>query len=102
MEALVLTLVKSVGAKLATQIAEGLADGMNIEALKSKEEKLKQELKALQTKIDEVGKSTIEAIQKQNITSAANRVRNCFAHLEDAAKVRYLLFTVHLPFVNSV
>ena len=88
MEALVLTLVKSVGAKLATQIAEGLADGMNIEALKSKEEKLKQELKALQTKIDEVGKSTIEAIQKQNITSAANRVRNCFAHLEDAAKVQ--------------
>ncbi|CAN9226602.1 unnamed protein product [Alternaria alternata] len=88
MEALVLTLVESAGAELASQIAEGLADGMHLEFLKSKEKKLEQELKVLQSKIDELGKSTIEAIRKQKITSAADRVRNCFARLREAAVVQ--------------
>ncbi|CAN9278371.1 unnamed protein product [Alternaria alternata] len=90
MEALVLTLVESAGAELASQIAEGLADGMHLEFLKSKEKKLEQELKVLQSKIDELGKSTIEAIRKQKITSAADRVRNCFARLREAAVVRLI------------
>ncbi|CAI9634443.1 unnamed protein product [Alternaria burnsii] len=102
MEALVLTLVKSVGAKLATQIAEGLADGMNIEALKSKEEKLKQELEVLKTKIDDWGKSTIEAIRKQKITSAANRVMNCFSDLRDATEGKDAkLFADYVHRINS-
>jgi len=100
MEALLLALVKSAGAKLASQIAEGLADGMNIESLKSKEEKLQQELKALGDKIDELGKLTVDTIRKQKITDAANRVRNCFRGLKEAAMVRCFLSTVHLPSVD--
>lgn len=100
MEALVLTLVKSVGGKLAEQIAESLAEGMKPEFLKSKEQKLEQELKALQTKIEESGKSTIEAIRRQKITSAADRVRNCFSRLSGAARVRCFLSTVHFHSVE--
>ncbi|KAH8626075.1 hypothetical protein IG631_19954 [Alternaria alternata] len=88
MEALVSALVKSAGAKLASQIAEGLANGMDIKFLESKDEKLRQDLKVLQNKIDELSKSTIEAIRKQKITDAANRVRNCFSRLSDAARAK--------------
>jgi hypothetical protein len=96
MEALVWSLVKAVGGKLAEQIAEGLVNGMKPECLKSKEDKLMEELEVLKTKIDDLGKSTIEAIRKQKITSAANRVMNCFSDLRDATEVRPLLSTIHL------
>ena len=60
------------------------------------EDKLMEELEVLKTKIDDLGKSTIEAIRKQKITSAANRVMNCFSDLRDATEVRPLLSTIHL------
>jgi hypothetical protein len=102
MEAILMSLVKSAGSTLAKQIAEGLAGGMNLEFMKSKEGKLMQELQVLKTKIDEMGKSTIEAIRKQKIANAADRVRNCFARLEDAAKVRCFLYNAHLPSIDFV
>lgn len=100
MEALVWSLVEAVGGELASQIAEGLVNGMKPEFLKSNEDKLMEELKVLQTKIDDLGKSTIEAIRKQKITSAADRVRNCFKRLRDAAKVSCFLSTFHPPPVD--
>ncbi|KAI4925097.1 uncharacterized protein J4E92_007135 [Alternaria infectoria] len=88
MEALLLVLVESAGSELASQIAERLADGLNLDFLKSKEDKLEQELKVLQNKIDELGRLVVDTIKKQRITDAANRVRNCFTRLEKAAKVQ--------------
>ncbi|KAI4924720.1 hypothetical protein J4E85_007837 [Alternaria conjuncta] len=87
MAALLLTLVESAGSELASQIAERLADGLNLDFLKSEEDKLQQELKALGNKIDELGKLIVDTIKKQRITDAANRVRNCFRGLEEAAMV---------------
>ena len=100
MAALLLSLVESAGSELASQIADRLADGLNLDCLKSKEDKLEQELKVLQDKIDELGKLIVDAIKKQRITDAANRVRNCFRGLEEAAMVRCFLSTVHLPSVD--
>jgi hypothetical protein len=86
MEGLVWSLVEAVGGELVSQIAEGLVNGMEPEFLKTNEDKLMEELKVLQTKIDDLGKSAIEAIRKQKITSAADRVRNCFKRLREAAR----------------
>jgi len=102
MEALLLVLVESAGSELVSQITERLADGLNLDFPKSKEDKLEQELKVLQNKIDELGRLVVDTIKKQRITDAANRVRNCFTRLEKAAKVRCFLSTVHLPSADRV
>jgi hypothetical protein len=83
--------ISAVGGALGTDIAKRLSNGMDIDALKSKEDKVIDELKALQKSIESSKDTTLHAIRMQKIIEADNRVSGCLAALESAAKVSLLL-----------
>jgi len=79
--------ISAAGGSLGTEIAKRLSNGMNIDALKSKEDKVIDELKNLQKSIESSKNTTLKAMRMQTVIAADNRVSGCLAELERAVKV---------------
>jgi len=79
--------ISAIGGSLGTEIAKRLSNGMNIDALKSKEDKVIDELKNLQKSIESSKNTTLNAIRMQKVIDADNRVSGFMAELEKAVMV---------------
>jgi hypothetical protein len=81
------SLLGGVGGVIAKKIAEELGNGLDIDALKDKNEKIIDALKVITQKVDALTDVINDAIRMQQITSARDRIYNTLDKIRDSLQV---------------
>lgn len=86
-EKLLKSLLGGVGSVVAKQIAEALGNGLDIDALKDKNEQIIKALKDISKKVDDLTDTISDAVRMTQITAARDRIYNTLEKIKDSILV---------------